>query len=198
MSKPKFQIGTMLRGKTGYYSGITGSVKTISEDTMGDFSYQIITEDGTSSAFIDESMLEELDILLEMAGRLPGRSQTRKDKRKGREHGLIIAIGNNEKDYAHFHFFRSESDKQQWNGIGGCIMMKDALYYKHSGHYDELDEEELVALIQFLKSPYKKRGVTMWQQLVDLWNDNNSRYSVPDETPMPSYYYNMPNYNEKQ
>ena len=137
--------------------------------------------------------LENMDTIFEMAGRLPGRSQTKKEMKNGREHGLIIAIGNNESHNVHFHFFRSEQDMKKWNGVGGCIMMQQPTYYKHSGHDDDLEEDEMKTLIKFLKSPYRNTGMSMWQQLVNLWNDNNNRYVIPDDTTMPSYHYGMPN-----
>ena len=42
-------------------------------------------------------------------------------------------------------------------------------------------------LIDFLKSSYRGRSETIWQHLIDTWNDNSSKVEIDEYTPMPDY-----------
>lgn len=129
----------------------------------------------------DVMKIEIDEAFVEMAGRLP-RDQSGKCN-------LVVAVGDRERKIAHFHVFRSENDKEIWKN-GACLFFTENRYYDHSGNTETLTKDELRDLIDLLKKPYKRnRSITNWQQLVYLWNDNNDRYEIPDDTPMPDYNY---------
>ena len=125
----------------------------------------------------------------EMAGSLP-RDKSGRCK-------LIVAVGRNERNIAHFHVFRNNEDLQKWRN-GACLYFTKNKYYDHSNNTETLTRDELKELVQILKSPHKDLEVTNWKYLVALWNDNNDRYEVPDDTPMPNYdYKTIIRYKEK-
>ena len=119
------------------------------------------------------------EAFFEMAGRLPRDSSGRCS--------LVVAVGAKEKNIAHFHVFRTEEDKEAWIG-GACLFFTENRYYDHARNQETLTKDEMRDLIRLLTSPYKRdKRITNWQQLVYLWNDNNERYEIPDDTPMPIY-----------
>ena len=141
--------------------------------------------DITDSIFEDESDSpdEKWEYTTEMAGRISGRVKVRG---KSKDEGLIIAMGADERDIEHFHVFRKDADKKAWKN-SACLMLKDNSYYDHSDHKETLTKDELDAVIEKLKSLHPDLGITQWKYLVTLWNDNNERYRIEPNTPMPGY-----------
>ena len=128
----------------------------------------------------DNEITTNDEAFLEMAGRLP-RDKSGRCK-------LIVAVGADERNIAHFHVFRSENDLRAWKN-GACLYFTENKYYDHSDNAETLTKDELKELSFILKAQYKHFGITNWQHLVGLWNDNNDRYEIPEDTPMPDYDY---------
>lgn len=102
---------------------------------------------------------------------------------------LAVAVGPYEGHTAHFHVFRSEEDLREWKN-GACLCFTGNRYYDHQDNAETLTKDELNILISLLKKPYKwYQNITNWQHLVHLWNDNNDRYEIPNDTEMPEYDY---------
>ena len=116
----------------------------------------------------------------EMAGRI--------SKDKTGKCNLIIAVGDGERTVPHFHVFRSEEDLHKWRN-GACLFFTKNRYYDHSGNTETLTKKELEQVVARLKEIHPKLKVLNWEYLVSLWNDNNDRYEIPDDTPMPDYDY---------
>lgn len=142
-----------------------------------------------------ESMLNQAiadhnnEAFFEMAGRLP-RDKTGRCK-------LVIVVGGNERNIAHFHVFRSEEDLRAWRN-GACLYFEENKYYDHSNNTETLTRDELKDLIRILKSKLTDLNITSWKYLVSLWNYNNDRYPISDDTPMPDYdFKTITRYKEK-
>lgn len=86
----------------------------------------------------------------------------------------------------HFHIWDAETRGQKFHT---CIKIESPEYFHHTGKEDYLNSSMRKELIKFLKSkPTKlKRYDTNWEVVVDMWNANNSKASVPDDPPMPDY-----------
>jgi hypothetical protein len=117
---------------------------------------------------------------------------------------IRLAIYGNEGNYPHFHFYHNtpanQGIKNQGYG-GGCLMIKEPIYFIHGSHTETLGNDEIEPLLKFLNSKYvnPKIDMTNWQYLVHLWNENNPRTIVDGErydTP-PPYVKNMKSYKEK-
>lgn len=118
-----------------------------------------------------------------MAGRIPGMIMV-----DGKP-GLIVAIGDSERNVQHFHVFSSDNDLHGWRN-GACLMFTDNRYFDHSNRNNEtLTKHEINALKMKLKSKRKDADMTYWDWIIRLWNDNNPLYPLPLDTPMPDYDY---------
>jgi len=126
---------------------------------------------------------DELQCIYEMAGRLPDNIHVDKHRI------LIVAVGSDElMGNPHFHVFRSDKDKKNWRN-GACLMFKDNKYFDHANNTETLDEDELKSLIKSLNKKHKSLDISNWKYLIILWNDNNYRYQIPNDTKMPEYNY---------
>lgn len=195
----KFNIGDQVK-ILGHIkqTGIIGIIESIDVESNVAPMYSIKDNNGYCIKNISENILEKVEMnifekvmfeqeqsnseaFFEMSGRLP-RDPSGRCK-------LVIAVGGREKNIAHFHVFRSEEDKEAWKN-GACFFFTENRYYDHRDNAETLTEDELEELVELLKKPYKRNNsITNWQQLVYLWNDNNDRYEIPDDTPMPNYDY---------
>ena len=126
-----------------------------------------------------------------MAGRIPGKIFVDKKPK------LIVAVGDNERNVAHFHVFRSDKDLRSWNN-GSCIMFTENRYFDHGKRNKEiLTRHELNALKMKLKSTYEEFNMTFWKWIIILWNNNNPNYSINTDLKMPEYDYDtIKNYKE--
>lgn len=139
--------------------------------------------------FTEGRIITDDEAFLEMAGRLP--------RDKSGRCNLAIAVGADERNIAHFHVFRSEEDLRAWRH-GACLYFKENKYYDHSNNTETLTKDELNDVVRILKSKLKDLDITNWKYLVSLWNYNNDRYSIDDDTPMPDYNYRtITRYKEK-
>lgn len=117
---------------------------------------------------------------------------------------IRLAIYGNEGNYPHFHFYHNtpanQGIKNQGYG-GGCLMIKEPIYFIHGSHTETLGNDEIEPLLKFLNSKYvnPKIDMTNWQYLVHLWNENNPRTIVNGErcNAPPPYVKNMKSYREK-
>ena len=123
------------------------------------------------------------DYITEMAGRIPGVAKV-PGKPKG--YGLIIAMGDKERSIRHFHIYRSQADKESWSN-GACLYLNENKYYDHGRNKGTLDEDELLSVIEKLKSQHPTLGVSNWKYLVALWNDNNPNYPIDPNLGIPPY-----------
>ena len=85
----------------------------------------------------------------------------------------------------HFHFLDKNKDKDN----EGCIRIDRPEYFDHEGKKLHLNSSQRKEMVEFLKSSYRRKslGITNWEYLVLLWNDNNSDVEIDDDTEMPDY-----------
>lgn len=86
----------------------------------------------------------------------------------------------------HFHIWDAETRGQKFHI---CIKLEVPEYFHHTGKEDYLNSGMKKELVKFLRNkPLRlKRYDTNWEVVVDMWNANNSKASIPDDTPMPDY-----------
>lgn len=192
----KFENGTRVNIISGHSIGKTGIVlsERKTNDPSGTFSYKIECVDTGEIVDVLESKLEYDDCFMEMAGRIPGEAKL---PGKQRSSGLIIAMGDGEQEIRHFHVYRTDNDKQRWAN-GACLFLNENRYYDHGKNRETLTEDELNAVIKKLKENHPTLGISNWKYLITLWNDNNHRYPIDPDTPMPPYdYKTITRYKEK-
>lgn len=84
----------------------------------------------------------------------------------------------------HFHIVNKEDN------FSCCIKILECDYFIHTGKEDTLNAKLKKSLVTFLTKPHRKlKGITNWQYVCACWDDNNSRYELPEEI-----YDNMPDY----
>lgn len=203
----KFNVGDKVKILGNMrYTGIEGFIESIDFSDESLTRYNIKKYDSSIIPLpISENILKKMEInefekvmftneydeaFMEMAGRLPIDPSGKCN--------LIVAVGANERNIAHFHVFRKEEDKKSWKN-GACLYYTENKYYDHKDNDKTLTKDELKELIDLLKKPYKRnKSITNWQQLVYYWNDNNELYEIPDNTPIPDYNYDtITRYKEK-
>jgi hypothetical protein len=102
---------------------------------------------------------------------------------------VIIAVGGDEGNIAHFHYFRNEIDWKSWKN-SACFMFEENKYFDHGTHTSTLRQKEMKWMVDVLNARCRDiPQMTNWQYLVMLWNDNNDLYEIPFKTPMPDYDY---------
>ena len=86
----------------------------------------------------------------------------------------------------HFHIGGAATRGQKFHT---CIRIDVPKYFHHTGKEDVLSSSMKKDLVRFLKSkPLKlKRYSTNWEVVVDMWNNNNSKVQIPEDTPIPDY-----------
>lgn len=85
----------------------------------------------------------------------------------------------------HFHYRKGNPNNYEFHT---CIKLKSPEYFHHTGKEDVLNNKQLKELIKFLQSSSKnKRYSSNWEQILSLWNDNNSSETVNEEQEMPDY-----------
>lgn len=85
----------------------------------------------------------------------------------------------------HFHIWDTETRGQKFHT---CIRIDSPKYFHHTGKEDVLNSGMRKDLMLFLKSKSKnKRFSTNWEYLVSMWNDNNSKVQIPEDSPIPDY-----------
>jgi hypothetical protein len=170
-----------LKGKSTMWSSIIRGWNCTMPDEETD---KMMDPDSTPMPDYKKLMGEHLDeVFVEMAGRIPGEVKL---PGKPEGYGLIIAVGDYEKDIRHFHVFRNDDDRQAWRN-GACLLFEENKYYGHGYNTETLEEDELNAVMQKLNSQHPALGVTNWRYLVALWNDNNSGYPLDPNLEMPEY-----------
>lgn len=68
-----------------------------------------------------------------------------------------------------------------------CIQIEEARYFKHNKYSDELNHKQRKELQSFLNSPFENGCRRNWDEVVRLWNLNNSAFKVPENVEMPNY-----------
>lgn len=105
-----------------------------------------------------------------------------------------LGIGKDEDNYPpHFHFYENipmdiELPKSRYDG--GCILLQEAKYLIHDAHDTRMSENEINALIDWLNSKHFS-GVTVWQHIISIWNENNPERLVLPEAEIPPYNAKM-------
>lgn len=84
----------------------------------------------------------------------------------------------------HFHIWDLSTRGQNFHT---CIRIDCPEYFHHTGKEDVLNSKQRKELVNFLNSSYRNRKQTVWQHLIDVWNDNNSDVEIDENTPMPDY-----------
>ena len=121
---------------------------------------------------IDKYLLDRYDVLSEIA-------------QIGYVGSYQIYIHTNDPgNVPHFHIWDLSTRGEKFHT---CIRIDCAKYFHHTGKEDVLNSKLRKELIAFLKSPYRNRGISVWEHLIDTWNDNNSNVILPYDLPMPNY-----------
>lgn len=82
----------------------------------------------------------------------------------------------------HFHIWHTNM-----KDLHAAIRIDCAKYYCNPCKKDRLNTGLKKELIAFLKAPYRNRGISVWEHLIDTWNDNNSNVILPYDLHMPNY-----------
>lgn len=112
------------------------------------------------------------------------RHTLREMARVGRAGRYEIRVYGGEGHIPHFHF------KDTQTGREGCARLDAAAYFPHGRYTAALNAGERAELVKFLRSAKEPLGITQFQYICVLWNDNNPRTplrSAPRSTPMPDY-----------
>lgn len=97
----------------------------------------------------------------------------------------VYVRSNDPGNIPHFHIVDSSTLGDEFHT---CVQLTTNKYFHHTGKEDVLNKKQRKLLVQFLKSKYKRYGITNWQRILDEWNDhNNSGMNVPDNQEMPNY-----------
>lgn len=119
---------------------------------------------------------------------------------KGGFMSIKLSVWGDEGKYPHFHFYHGVSPNQDIPNKGhggGCILIKEAKYFIHGSHHDTMNRKEIEGLIKFLKSKHPTYGVTIWEFIIDTWNENSKdQTQVSLDAPIPLYTHNMPSIKE--
>lgn len=103
----------------------------------------------------------------------------------GNTNGLYIVIFTNDGGWIpHFHVFNNQNPKK--STIDVCLKIETPEYFKHDHHVDILNSKQIKQIIDFLNSE-RKPGITWWEHLIEIWNDNNSNSEIPEDLNMPDY-----------
>lgn len=84
----------------------------------------------------------------------------------------------------HFHIWDLSTRGKNFHT---CVRIDCPEYFHPTGKEDVLNSKQRNELITFLQSPYRERKETIWQHLIDTWNDNNSNVEIDENTSMPNY-----------
>ena len=107
---------------------------------------------------------------------------------------VVIMMNEAVKRRPHFHFYQGCAPEKaiRKNGYGGgCILIKEPMYFTHGSHKATMSSKEIDGLMEFLKSTHKL-GVTVWAYIIDLWNSNNPNCPQVDiDQPIPPYKSDM-------
>lgn len=116
---------------------------------------------------------------------------------KGGFEGIKLGVYENEGPIPHFHFYKGLKPEGSIPKIyarngGGCICFKEAKYFIHGKHTEVLTKKECDALNEALRKPYQGKDITLWQQLINFWNEgNDEKYPIPENLEIPCYKHNM-------
>lgn len=92
-----------------------------------------------------------------------------------------VAIYGGEGFIPHFHFFDRESNRQ------GCIRLDKAKYFSHGRKNDRLNSSERKDLVAWLRSPMRRVGMSVYEYMLFLWNENNPDFEIDEQMEMPNY-----------
>ena len=87
-------------------------------------------------------------------------------------------------DVPHFHIWDSNTRGSIFHT---CVKIERAEYFHHTGKEGVLNSKMKKELVRFLKSFSKRWNMTMWEVILKLWNDNESKHNVEEDLPMPDY-----------
>ena len=86
----------------------------------------------------------------------------------------------------HFHVW----DQNSKGGLfHTCVKILEPEYFHHTGKEDVFNSKQKKELIEFLNAkPLKSKWhPTNWDFIITVWNANNSKFEVPEDSPIPDY-----------
>ena len=105
---------------------------------------------------------------------------------------VIYIYGEPTRPIPHFHFYRGKDRK-----FGGCIILNEAKYFPHDHHNDKLNKSEINDLLKYLKSNDPDLNISNWKVIIDYWNRQNPRFTIPIDSPIPPYSHTMLSHKDK-
>lgn len=103
----------------------------------------------------------------------------------GNVNGLYLIIYTNDSsNIPHFHIYNNQEPNKTTLNV--CLKIETPEYFKHGHHIDILNRKQIKQIVTFLNSK-RSNNLTYWHHLIMLWNDNNSKYSIPEDMKMPDY-----------
>ena len=126
-----------------------------------------------SQEHIDKAMNINEEVLLEMA-----RVGYLNDKYE------IVIWTDDPGNIPHMHIWDRTTRGEKFHC---CVCLNKAEYFSHTGKEDKLNTKLKKSLVEFLQLPFRKTGMSNWQQVVLLWNMNNSSTEIDDDAEMPDY-----------
>ena len=99
--------------------------------------------------------------------------------------GLYIVIWKNDGGWIpHFHIYNNQNPKKAT--FDACLKIETPEYFKHGHHTDVLNSKQMKLLLELLNSNFNDKN-TYWEMVINNWNLNNSKQTVPFDLPMPDY-----------
>lgn len=99
-----------------------------------------------------------------------------------------VVVHSNEGNIPRFHVVSS-------NGFKSCIRVDSAEYFSHGCHNDVLRLGERKALVKLLQAE-RRKGMTNWEVLLMMWNNQNPENQVDENQQMPDYIHMGSNDNK--
>ena len=103
----------------------------------------------------------------------------------GEIEGLYIIIWTNDSGFIpHMYIFNNQNPKKAT--FDAYLKIETPEYFKHGHHTDILNGKQMRSLINFLQG-VDEYGDSNWKFIIKTWNKNNSKQTIPIDTPIPDY-----------
>ena len=203
----KYKVGTYVTITSGSEKGNIGVIDEITQRGIPkeglEARYRVCTLNNPKGILLKESIVEELcecEIPLLESAANESHLFCEMATVKGGFMSIRLSVFENEGMIPHFHFYKGIApnkgiNKSKRSG-GGCICFMEPKYFSHATHDETMTSKEIKGLIEFLKAPHEIiKEISNWKYMLTLWNSENDdkKYQIPMDTPIPEYKSDMEN-----